>query len=143
MQCRKPAHRNADDVGFADRKRVEDRSDIVARPVLRIAPRVLRHIGWRVAAGVEGDGAISPPEIPHLPLVTAVVVREFVDKYDRGTTARLLVVEADSVVGCQVRHRDSPFSNRPIRHPTSADARPASRAPEAGSRYFAAQSGAA
>ena len=44
MQCRKPTHRNADDVGFRDREGVEDGANIIARPLLRIAPRVLRHI---------------------------------------------------------------------------------------------------
>ena len=132
MECRKAAHRDADDMGFLDGERVEDGANVVARPVLRIAPGVLRHVGGRIPAGVVGDASITPPEIPHLPLVTAIVVGEFVDKHDRGTTARLLVIKADTVIGRQVWHRDFPFSNRPIRHPTSAGARPASRAPEAG-----------
>src|SRR5260370_35279875 len=98
-------------------------------------------MGGRVPAGIVGDGAIAPREIADLRLVPAIVVGEFVDKHNRSATARLLVIEADPVVGRQVWHRDSPFSNRPIRHPTSAGARPASGTPEAGSGYFAARTG--
>ena len=107
MQRREPAHRNADDMGLIDRERVEHGADIVARPVLRIAVGVIRHIGGRIAAGIVRDAAVTPAEIPHLPLVAAIVVGEFVDEHDRGAGAGLLVIEADPVIGRQVWHRDS------------------------------------
>ena len=107
MQGRKPAHRDADDVRLADRQRVEHGADVVAGAVLRIARGVFGHIGRRVAARIVGDAAVAPPEIPHLRLVAAVIVGEFVDEHDRRAGAGLLVIEADAVIGGQVWHRRS------------------------------------
>src|SRR5260370_30142026 len=44
MEGRKAAHRNSDAMGFLDGEPVEDGSNVVARPLLRITARVLRAI---------------------------------------------------------------------------------------------------
>src|SRR5205823_13044056 len=62
MQDGKPAHRNANDMRLRETQAVEHVADVVARPLLRIARPILRHIGGRVAARVEGDAAIAPRE---------------------------------------------------------------------------------
>jgi hypothetical protein len=66
MQCREPAHRQADDVGLVDRQSIEHGPDIVARAILRIALDVVRHVGRGIAPRIVRDGAVAPPEIAQL-----------------------------------------------------------------------------
>ena len=91
-----------------DRETVEHGADIIAGALLGITGRILRYVGWRVAAGIVRDAAIAPRKVADLRFKAAVVVGKFVDEDDRSTRPRLLVIEADAVIGVDVWHR-SPF----------------------------------
>ena len=99
MQCREPAHRDADDMRLCDAEPVEHVADVVARPLLRVSPPILRHVGRRIAARVERDNAVAPREKPQLRLVAAVIAGEFVHEHDRVAGPGLFVIEPDAVVG--------------------------------------------
>ncbi len=84
MQRGKTANRQADDMRLGDRERIQHGADVVAGAILRIALGILRHIGWRVAAGVVGDTAIAPCKIADLRLEAAEVIGKLVDEDNRG-----------------------------------------------------------
>ncbi len=67
-----------------DLEPVEHRTDIVTGAILRVAVGILRHFGWRVAAGIVGDAAITPGKVADLRLEAAIVVGEFMDEDDRS-----------------------------------------------------------
>src|SRR5215472_13191385 len=90
---------------FGDRETVEHGADVVAGALLRIAGGILRHIGRRVAPGIESYTAIAPREVADLRFEAAIIVGEFVDENDRGPRTGLLVKEADAVIGSDVWHR--------------------------------------
>src|SRR4051794_32174519 len=104
MQGGKAAHRKTDDVRLVDLERIEHRADIVARPILRIFFAVLRHVGGRIAARVDGDAAIVARKVTHLLLPGTIVSRKLMDEDDRDPSSGLLVVKLHAIVGCQMRH---------------------------------------
>jgi len=81
----------------------------VAGPILGIAGPILRHVGRRVAAGVEREAAIAPREEPHLRFVAADVAGEFVHEDNWIAGAGLFVIEPDAVVGVNMGHWKFPF----------------------------------
>jgi hypothetical protein len=76
----------------------------VGRAVLRILPHILRHIRWRIAAGVVGDGVVALAEMAQLRLPAPEVAGEFVHEYDGHAGASLFVIEFHPVIGSGVRH---------------------------------------
>ncbi len=104
VQRREGAHRQADDMRALDPGAVEDRQDVGRGARLAVGRRFRGHVGGRIAARVVGEAAVAPAEEAQLRLPAAVVARELVDEHDRHAFARLLVVEADAVVGLDVRH---------------------------------------
>ena len=101
MQSRKAAHRQSDDMRLVDFERVEHRTDVVTRPLLRVTLSVIGHVGWRIAPRVVRDAAVALAEIAHLRLIGAQVAGEFVHQDDRNSAADLFIIELDSIVGCQ------------------------------------------
>src|SRR5204863_7995807 len=97
MQRRKPAHRQADDMGALELQVIEQRDRVVARMLLRIAAAVLRHLGRRKAARVVGDAAEVAGKEAKLGLPAPVVAGELVDENDGRAVARLLVVQTGRV----------------------------------------------
>ena len=63
---------------------------VVGGAVLGILRRVLRHLGGREAAGVEGDAAVLPAEAANLRLPAAMIAGELVHEHDRRAGAGLL-----------------------------------------------------
>src|SRR5713101_3263376 len=108
MQGRQPAHRNTNDMGLVDSQAVQHRTNVVARPLLRILLLVVGDIGWRIAACVVSDTSIAAGKIPDLRLVAAMVAAKFMHKYDGESFTRLFVIEFDAVVGSNIRHNRSP-----------------------------------
>src|SRR6185312_3220777 len=98
MQRGEAAHRQAHDMRALDAQMVEHRRDVIGGARLRIGAGTLRHLGGRVAAGVEGDAAIALAEMTELRLPAPEIAGELMNKDDRRPCAGLLVVEADSVV---------------------------------------------
>jgi hypothetical protein len=89
-------------------ERVHHRADVVARPLLRIAPTVARHIGGRIAPRVIGDAAVMARELAELRLEGAAIAGEFMDEDDRDAGAGLLVIELDPVIAGEMRHGAPP-----------------------------------
>ena len=104
MQRRESAHGQADDMGLVDLQAVEHGADVVAGARLGIAIDALRHVGRRKAAGIVGDAAIAPPEVPELGFPRSAVACEFMHEHDRDAGADLLVEELHAVVGGDVGH---------------------------------------
>src|ERR1700744_5786871 len=98
MQRRKSAHRKSDDVRFRLTDVIEHRENVVGCARLRIGRDALRHVRWRKATGVIGDGAVALSEVPHLRLIAAQVAGELVDEDHGMTRSRLLEMQADAVV---------------------------------------------
>ena len=55
-------------MGLLDAEPVEHRQHVVARAVLAVHLRILGHVGWRVAAGAEGDTAMGARKMAELRL---------------------------------------------------------------------------
>src|SRR5689334_6660020 len=91
-----------------DAEMVEYRPDVVGGTVLRVGRRVLRHVGGRIAPGIEGDAAITLPEVPHLRLPAPEVAGEFMDEDHRRAGPRFFDIQPDSVLRRGVRHGASP-----------------------------------
>ena len=105
MQRRQCAHRTPDHMRLVDLQRIQHRADVVAGARLRIHGHVLRHVGGRPAARIEGDASVAPREIAHLRLPAAVVAGKLVHEHDRHAAAGFLVVELHAVVGGEMGHR--------------------------------------
>src|SRR6185295_8147933 len=75
-------HRQPDHVCTLDAEPVQHGKDVVPRPRLRIALRVLGHLRGRVAPGVVGDAAVTAREVAELRLPAAMVARELVHEDD-------------------------------------------------------------
>ncbi len=90
-------HRDSDNVSAGQAEAVEDRENVVARAILRIARWIRGNVGRRIAAGIIGDASIAPAEMAHLGLVAAIVAGELVHEHDRQARAGLFVVELDAI----------------------------------------------
>jgi len=71
--------------------------NIVARPLLRIMAGILRHVGGRIAASIEGNRAIAPAEEPYLRRPASRFAGELVNEDHRDAVPSLFVVEIDAV----------------------------------------------
>src|SRR5438034_5815062 len=98
------AHRQPDDMRAVELQMIQHRDDVVARVGLGIARRILRHVGGRKAARIEGDATEVAREKAHLRLPAAIVAGEFMDEQQRHAAARCLVIELDAVLGGGVGH---------------------------------------
>jgi hypothetical protein len=105
MQGGEAAHGQPHDMGFVDLKMVQHRSDVICGTDLRVFRHVFRNVGRRVTARGIGDGAVALPEMAHLRFPRAMVAGVFMDEDDRGASAGLLVIQADSVVCEGMWHR--------------------------------------
>jgi hypothetical protein len=83
---------------------VEESQDIVGGAVLGVGGRRCGDVGRRIAAGVEGDGAVALAEMPHLGFPAAAVAGEFMDEENGRSASGLLVIERYSIVGFGVGH---------------------------------------
>src|SRR5258708_14972001 len=73
---------------------VQRRDDVVLRMRVGVARAVLRHVGGRKAARVEGDAAEAAREEAQLRLPAAVVAGELVHEHERRAAAALLEIQA-------------------------------------------------
>src|SRR5579864_8097 len=89
---------------LVDFERIEHRTDVIARAVLRKSLAVLGYIRRRIAACVKGNAAVALTEIAQLQFIGSIVAGKFVNEDDRNPTADFFVIELDAVVGCQMRH---------------------------------------
>ncbi len=105
MQCGEAPHRQAGDMSTVYTEMIEHRENVIGGAILGIGGNRLRHIGGGIAAGVEGNDAVTPAEMPDLRLPAAIVAREFMDEDDRRPGPGLLAVQLHSVVGDSVWHR--------------------------------------
>src|ERR1700756_676668 len=86
------------------RQPVEDSADIVTGSLLRIASGILRYVrGW-VASRIKRYAAIASRKIADLRFKAAAIVSKLVDEDDRRSRFRLLVIEANAVIGVDVWH---------------------------------------
>src|SRR6266567_4380646 len=108
MQRRKTAHGQADHMRLVDLERIDDRLDVITCALLRVSFAVVRHVGGRIAAGIERDAAIAAAEIAHLRFPGPAVACEFVDEDDRDARSDLLVKELHAVVGGEMGHAGAP-----------------------------------
>jgi hypothetical protein len=104
MERCETAHRDSDNVRSLEAKTIEDREDIVARPILRVAGRLRGNVGRRVAARVIGDASVAPGEVTHLRFIAAAVAGELMHKDHRLARARVLIVEFHAIVSGNVGH---------------------------------------
>jgi len=115
VQRREAAHRQPNDVRFANSEMIENRSDVIGSAVLRIRIWVFGYIGGRITPRVERNAAVAPAEMAHLRLPTAMIPGKFMHEDQRRSGTRFLVVEAHSVFGLSVRH--APQTNETLRLP--------------------------
>src|SRR5690348_9036800 len=90
---------------------IQHRPDVVRSARLRIFSDILRHIGWRIAARIIGDGPMPLTEMPHLRFPAPVIAGVFMHKDHRPTGARLFIVEPNPVIRRCVWHGYLPFSS--------------------------------
>jgi hypothetical protein len=76
---------------------VEDAANILHRLTLRVRRRLLRHVGGRIAASIEGNRAIAPAEEPYLRRPAPRFAGELVNEDHRDAVPSLFVVEMDGV----------------------------------------------
>jgi hypothetical protein len=76
---------------------VEDAADILHRLTLRVRRGILRHVGGRIAASIEGNRAIAPAEESYLRRPAPRFAGELVNEDHRDPVPSLFVVEMDVV----------------------------------------------
>src|SRR5215472_8758045 len=86
---------------------------------------ILRYVGGRVASCIERYAAIAPREVTDLRLEAAVIVGKLVDENNWGTRPGLFVIEADAVIGGDMRHCGA-FVTEKLAYPRSRGIRVAS-----------------
>ena len=80
---REAAHGQAADMRAGNAEAVEHGQDVVGGHVLAVGRGLLRHVGWRVAAGREADRAVAAAEMVQLQRPAAVVAGELVNEDQR------------------------------------------------------------
>jgi hypothetical protein len=85
--------------------------------VLRVVRHIIRNIGWRVAAGIKSNTAVTAAEVAHLRLPAAIVAGKLVHKDDGETTTGFFIIKLDVVARGCVGHNDAqePLAARVMR----------------------------
>jgi hypothetical protein len=79
-----------------DSQAMEDVTNVVTRPPLRIVLLAVGNVRGRVTPGVEGEASVAAREIADLRLVATVIAAKFMNKYDRESFASFFVIEFDA-----------------------------------------------
>src|SRR5215203_4287445 len=108
VQRRISTHGMADNVRTPEREPIQYREDIGSSEILAVTLRANWYIRRRIATGAKGNAVVRLREGTHLHLPAAMIAGEFVHEHDRRAGPHLLVVEADTIVRRDVRHRHSP-----------------------------------
>ncbi len=93
IQGRSRAHRTANDVRFAHAEVSHHDGDIVDCMLVRIVRQGLRHLRWRISAGIECDAAMATAEILKLFLPAPQIAGKLMREYDRCPGAGFFVVQ--------------------------------------------------
>src|SRR5690348_10559146 len=109
MQRREAAHRQPHDMRLLLADMIQHAEDIVGGAGLRIGRDLLRHIGRREAARIEGNCAIALAEMSELRLEAPDVAGELVDEDHRTAAAGLLEIQAHAVVRRCIGHQAGPW----------------------------------
>src|SRR5262245_2766304 len=104
MERSETTHGQADHMRPVDLQLVHDRLDVFTCAVLRVFLGVLRHVGGRITACIEGDAAIAAGKMAHLRFPGPAVACKLVYEYDRNIRSDFLVEEFDAVVGGEKGH---------------------------------------
>ena len=104
MKGGKSAHRQADDMRLVDLERIEHRTDVIPRALLRVALALLRHIGGWIAARIEGHATVILRKMTNLLFIRAVVAGKFMNKNDWDAFSGFFVIELDSIVCPEMWH---------------------------------------